>query len=217
MFPTLHQILYHPCSIPRSRRSPEEGNDNPLQYSCQENSMDRGAWWTTVHGVTKGRTHLSDYIFTFRGTMCGMLDWRVLISLSRWLWGEWEVLFKETGIPNSSYAGYNNEIISGILSVGTNKSRYIWHFPPLYLFLYIYPLKLTDYMVISISVSPSWVVAGKWQKHRAKYKAHFISSTSVWTQESLPWLSGANLVLWAKEHHQYPVMQDFFSHREPVM
>ena len=34
-------------------RSPGEGNGNPLQYSCVENSMDRGAWWATVHGVAK--------------------------------------------------------------------------------------------------------------------------------------------------------------------
>ena len=33
--------------------SPGEGNGNPLQYSCLENPMDRGAWWATVHGVTK--------------------------------------------------------------------------------------------------------------------------------------------------------------------
>ena len=40
-------------SIPGSERSPGEGNGNPLQYSCLENAMDRGAWWATVHGVTK--------------------------------------------------------------------------------------------------------------------------------------------------------------------
>ena len=40
-------------SIPGSERSPEEGNGDPLQYSCLENSMDRGAWRGTVHGVTK--------------------------------------------------------------------------------------------------------------------------------------------------------------------
>ena len=40
-------------SIPGSERSPGEGNDNPLQYSCLENHIDRGAWWATVHGVTK--------------------------------------------------------------------------------------------------------------------------------------------------------------------
>ena len=39
--------------IPGSRRSPEEGNGNPVQYSCLENSMDSRAWWTTVHGITK--------------------------------------------------------------------------------------------------------------------------------------------------------------------
>ena len=43
-------------SIPGSRRSPGKGNGNPLQYSCLENSMDRGAWWATVHGVTKSQT-----------------------------------------------------------------------------------------------------------------------------------------------------------------
>ena len=39
--------------IPGSERSPGEGNGNPLQYSCLENPMHRGAWWATVHGVTK--------------------------------------------------------------------------------------------------------------------------------------------------------------------
>ena len=42
-------------SIPRLGRSPAEGNDNPLQYSCLENPMDRGAWQATVRGVTKSR------------------------------------------------------------------------------------------------------------------------------------------------------------------
>ena len=38
---------------------PGVGNGNPLQYSCLENFMDRGAWWDTVHGVTKSQTRLS--------------------------------------------------------------------------------------------------------------------------------------------------------------
>ena len=46
--------------IPGSGRSPGEGNGSPLQYSCLENPMDRGAWWAAVHGVTKSRTRLSD-------------------------------------------------------------------------------------------------------------------------------------------------------------
>ena len=40
-------------SIPESGKSPGEGNGNPLQYSCLGNSMDRQAWWATVHGVSK--------------------------------------------------------------------------------------------------------------------------------------------------------------------
>ena len=43
-------------SIFGSGRSPGEGNGYPLQYSCLENSMDGGAWWATVHGVTKSQT-----------------------------------------------------------------------------------------------------------------------------------------------------------------
>ena len=46
--------------VPGSGRSPGGGNGNPLQYFCLENSMDRGTWRATVHGVTKSQTHLSD-------------------------------------------------------------------------------------------------------------------------------------------------------------
>ena len=42
-------------SIPGLERTPGEGNDNPLQYSCLDNPMDRGAWWATVHGFTKSQ------------------------------------------------------------------------------------------------------------------------------------------------------------------
>ena len=52
-----------PGSIPGSGRSPGEGNGNPLQYPCLENSMGRGAWQTTVHGVAKSRTQLSNFTF----------------------------------------------------------------------------------------------------------------------------------------------------------
>ena len=49
------------CSIPGSGRSPEEGNGDPLQYSCLEkNPMDRGAWLVTVHGVKKSQMQPSD-------------------------------------------------------------------------------------------------------------------------------------------------------------
>ena len=45
-------------SVPGSVRSPGGGNGNPLQYSCLGNPMDRGAWWATVHSVTKNRKRL---------------------------------------------------------------------------------------------------------------------------------------------------------------
>ena len=47
-------------SIPGSDRSPGEGNNNPLQYPCLGNPMDRGAWQATVHGVAKGGTQLTN-------------------------------------------------------------------------------------------------------------------------------------------------------------
>ena len=50
-----------PSLILGSGGSPGEGNGNSLQYSCLENSMDRGAWWATIHGVAKSWTWLSDF------------------------------------------------------------------------------------------------------------------------------------------------------------
>ena len=48
-------------AIPGLGRSPGEGNVNPLQYSCLENPIDRGAWWATAHGVTGSQTRLSTH------------------------------------------------------------------------------------------------------------------------------------------------------------
>ena len=48
--------------IPGLGSYPGEGNGNPLWYSCLGNPMDRGAWWTTVHGVAKSQTQLSDWV-----------------------------------------------------------------------------------------------------------------------------------------------------------
>ena len=52
--------------IPGSGRYPGEGNGYPLQYSCLENSMDRGAWQAPVHGVTKSQALLSGFHFHIR-------------------------------------------------------------------------------------------------------------------------------------------------------
>ena len=62
-----------------------EGNGTPLQYSCLENPMDRGAWWAAVHGVAKSRTQLSDFTFTFHfhalekemATHSNVLAWKI--------------------------------------------------------------------------------------------------------------------------------------------
>ena len=62
-----------------------EGNGTPLQYSCLENPMDRGAWWAAVHGVAEGWTQLSDFTFTFHfhalekemATHSSVVAWRI--------------------------------------------------------------------------------------------------------------------------------------------
>ena len=54
--PEIEGDARHTGSIPGLERSPGEGNSNLLQYSCPENSMDRGAWWVTFHGVAKSWT-----------------------------------------------------------------------------------------------------------------------------------------------------------------
>ena len=62
-----------------------QGNGNPLQYSCLENPMDRGAWWAAVHGVAKTGTRLSDFTLTFHfpalekemATHSSVLAWRI--------------------------------------------------------------------------------------------------------------------------------------------
>ena len=63
----------------------KHGNGTPLQYSCLKNPMDGGAWWAAVHGVTKSRTQLSDFTFTFHfhalekelATHASVLAWRI--------------------------------------------------------------------------------------------------------------------------------------------
>ena len=52
------------ASVPGSGRSSREGHGNPLQCSCLENSMDKGAWWATVHGVAKSQTWFYDWAHT---------------------------------------------------------------------------------------------------------------------------------------------------------
>ena len=74
-----------PGSIPGLERPPGEGNGNPLQYSCLENPIGRGAWSAAVHGVAKSQTRLSDFTFTVHlqelekemATHSSVLAWRI--------------------------------------------------------------------------------------------------------------------------------------------
>ena len=63
------------------RRSSGEGNGNPLQYSCLENPMDRGAWWATVHGVAKSRKALSDFTFTYFFWFFSIIDYYKILNI----------------------------------------------------------------------------------------------------------------------------------------
>ena len=69
----------------------EKAKGTPLQYSCMENPMDRGAWWAAVHGVAKSRTRLSNFTFTFpfhalekeMTTHSSVLAWRIPGTVER--------------------------------------------------------------------------------------------------------------------------------------
>ena len=74
-----------PGLIPGLGRPSGIGNGNPLQYSCLENSMDRGAWQATVHGVAKSWTQLNDFHFT-----SNLMQSKALIKkINKWLLNKW--------------------------------------------------------------------------------------------------------------------------------
>ena len=85
--------------IPGLGRSPGEENGNPLQYSCLENPMDRGAWWATVHRVAKSRIGLSDFTFTFTFHTCKYGAVSAAEELKLVIWGSqiWLRLIKFEG------------------------------------------------------------------------------------------------------------------------
>ena len=68
---TCTAIVFSPKrKISLSSEANGEGNGTPLQYSCLENPMDRGAWWAAVHGVTKSRTWVSNFPFPSEAKHC---------------------------------------------------------------------------------------------------------------------------------------------------
>ena len=83
-----------------------EGNGTPLQYSCLENPMDGRAWWAAVHGVTKSRTRLSSFTFTFH---FHALEKEMAIRSSVLAWR----------IPGTGEPG-------GLPSMGSHKARHDW-------------------------------------------------------------------------------------------
>ena len=88
-------------SISGSGRSLGEGNGNPFQYSYLENSMDRGAWWATAHGVTKSQTQLTNQHNKYRDThiymyihmyVCLLLFKNVIILHPHFIMCEYQIL-----------------------------------------------------------------------------------------------------------------------------
>ena len=117
--------------IPGSGRSPGEGNSNPFQYSCLENTMDQGAWGATVHGVAKSWAWLSD--FTFLSLPFKVYFWFVCCFHISYLCEK--DAFQYAFTPNFSPGRLGNNIISDciptvyyrILHVVPYTYHYIWY------------------------------------------------------------------------------------------
>ena len=106
-------------SIPESGRSPGEGNGNPLQYSCLENPMDRGAWRATVCGGTKSQHSWATNTFTFSLHM-QLLNWQIHSSQSPSI-GGWKWLSAcEKDSKKSSHANLNPK-------PGAKNTVWQWH------------------------------------------------------------------------------------------
>ena len=101
--------------IPGLGRSPGGGHGNPLQYSCLEYPMDRGAWWATVHGVTKSQTWLMQLsthgLVSYQGNQQrGMTRTTALIRrVTSWAWGKSigrSVVWMGVGEAGTGWAGH---------------------------------------------------------------------------------------------------------------
>ena len=118
-----------PCiNIYRSIQYTGEGNGNPLQYSCLQNSMDGGAWQATVHGVAKSQTRLSDFTFFLQfllenemATHSSVLAWRIPMDRGAW----WATVYGAAELDTTKQRTYiHTYSIRNILVYRIQKSLY---------------------------------------------------------------------------------------------
>ena len=127
-----------------------EGSGNPLQCSCLENRMDRGAWWDTVHGDAKSRTWLNDFTFTFHfhalekemATHSSVLAWRIpgteepvgLPSMGSHRVGhDWRDLAAATGLSLAKFAKEIVLTFCGWLDCGSQRFLGSYNYNILYM------------------------------------------------------------------------------------
>ena len=109
--------------IPRSGRSPGGGNGNPLQYSCLENPMDRGAWQATVPRVTQSQTQLKQISTAWHnGSVSTSLNLLLPASYQIFLSSNLEIHFH---IYILSYICHDLKLFWGIISFITQKRQYL--------------------------------------------------------------------------------------------
>ena len=105
-----------------------KGNGTPLQFSCLENPMDRGAWWAAVHGVAKNRTRLSNFTFTFH----------------------FHALQKEMSIHSSVFAWRIPGMVEpgGLPSMGSHRVGHGWSNLVVVVYIYTYHIYINIFLYI---------------------------------------------------------------------
>ena len=128
-------------SIPGWGRSPGGGHGNPLQYSCLENPMDRGAWRAAVRGVRKSRTQLNDFHFISNVLTTG-------ITFSRWRLYSAFLLFY-VFLLNFCFTNiFQETIFLSSQEKHVLSGQYSYFFPPKKFFFFFYnPLTKHEYLI----------------------------------------------------------------------
>ena len=111
-------------------RSAGVENGNPLQYSCLEKPMDGGAWWAAVHGVTKSRTRLSNFTFTFHfhalekemATYSSVLAWKIPRTGGVWWAAIYGVTQSRTRLKRLSSSNSSSSIMYKLVVINVAKS-----------------------------------------------------------------------------------------------